>query len=90
MMVLDIENLKDARITLTLIFINILSFFLFVFALPEALMIFVQFNRYIIYNYEVWRLFTSIFMHADPTHLQGASLQVPSSYGLLFSREPKK
>ncbi|MFX1418565.1 MAG: rhomboid family intramembrane serine protease [Promethearchaeota archaeon] len=69
MMVLDIENLKDARITLTLIFINILSFFLFVFALPDVLIIFVQINRNIINDFEFWRLFTSIFMHANPTHL---------------------
>lgn len=70
MMVLDIENLKDARITLTLIFINILTFFIFNLAAPEEiLLIFVQINRNIIENYEIWRLFTPIFFHADPIHL---------------------
>lgn len=70
MMVLDIQNLKDARITLTLIFINILSFFIFNLALSEEyILIFIQINRNIIDNYELWRLITSIFMHADPIHL---------------------
>ncbi|MFX0000023.1 MAG: rhomboid family intramembrane serine protease [Candidatus Hodarchaeota archaeon] len=70
MMVLDVETLKDAKITLTLIFINILIFFLFNLAAPtEFLLIFVQINRNIIENYEIWRLFTPMFFHADPIHL---------------------
>ena len=70
MMVLDIENLKDARVTLTLILINFIIFFLFFLALPEEiLLLFAQRNRYIIENYEVWRLFTPIFLHADPMHI---------------------
>ena len=70
MMVLDIESLKDARITLTLIFINILSFFIFILAAPQEVTLFlVQINRNIIYEYEVWRLITSIFLHGDPIHL---------------------
>jgi len=70
MMILDIENLKDAKITLTLIFINILSFFLLVFALPDdTIWFFAQINRNIINDYEIWRLITSIFVHADPMHI---------------------
>ena len=70
MMVLDIESLKDARITLTLIFINILSFLLFNLTAPEeVILLLVQFNRNIIYEYEIWRLITSIFLHGDPIHL---------------------
>ena len=34
-----------------------------------ALLLFVQNNRSIIENLEVWRLFTSIFLHADPMHI---------------------
>ena len=69
-MVLDIESLKDARITLTLIFVNILSYFtLFLAAPDEVTLFFVQINRNIIYEYEVWRLITSIFLHGDPIHL---------------------
>ncbi|MDX1798064.1 MAG: rhomboid family intramembrane serine protease [Candidatus Lokiarchaeia archaeon] len=69
MMVLDVENLKDAKITLTLIFINIFLFILTNFAPPEIFFALVQDNRKIIENYEIWRLFTSIFIHADPLHL---------------------
>ena len=70
MMVLDIESLKDARITLTLIFVNILSFFLIILAAPEEVILFlVQINRNIINEYEVWRLITAMFLHGDPLHL---------------------
>ncbi|NVM34537.1 MAG: rhomboid family intramembrane serine protease [Candidatus Lokiarchaeota archaeon] len=70
MMVLDIESLKDARITLTLIFVNILNFLLLNLTAPEEVTLFlVQINRNIIYEYEVWRLITSIFLHGDPIHL---------------------
>ncbi|MFW9990373.1 MAG: rhomboid family intramembrane serine protease [Candidatus Odinarchaeota archaeon] len=70
MLVLDIESLKDARITLTLIFANILSYFIFNLAAPEEVFFFlVQINRKIIYEYQIWRLLSSIFLHADPIHL---------------------
>jgi membrane associated rhomboid family serine protease len=69
MMVLDVENLKDAKITLTLIFVNILLFILVNFSPPEIFLSLVQDNRSILENFEVWRLFTSIFIHADPMHL---------------------
>jgi rhomboid protease GluP len=69
MMVLDIENLKDAKITLTLIFINILSFIIFNITEPGIMDLFLQINKKIIYEYEIWRLFTSMFIHADPIHI---------------------
>ncbi len=79
MMVLDIENLKDARITISLIIINVLLFFIFNPATAEDfLLIFVQINRRVIENNEIWRIFTSMFFHADPIHLFSNML------GLLF------
>jgi rhomboid protease GluP len=69
MMVLDVENLKDAKLTLTLIFINILGFVLFNLGVPQIFELFVQINRNIIEDFEVWRLITSIFIHANPMHL---------------------
>jgi rhomboid protease GluP len=79
MMVLDIEHLKDARITITLILINVLTFFIFNLAAPvDFFLFFVQINRRVIENYEIWRLVTSIFFHADPIHL------LSNMIGLLF------
>ncbi len=70
MMVLNIESLKDARITLTLIFFNVFIYFSFTLGLSEDnILIFVQINRIIIYDYEIWRLITSIFFHVDALHL---------------------
>lgn len=69
MMVLDVENLKDAKITLTLVFINFFCFILSTFAVPDVLLFFAQINRNIIENLELWRLFTSLFLHGDPMHI---------------------
>ncbi|MFX1366122.1 MAG: rhomboid family intramembrane serine protease [Promethearchaeota archaeon] len=70
MFVLNVENLKDARITLTLIFINILCYLLFNLIAPENVLFYlVQINRNVINEFQVWRLFSSMFLHADPIHL---------------------
>ncbi len=70
MIVLNIESLKDARITLTLIFINVFIYFSFNLVVPvDNILIFFQINRNIIFEYEIWRLFTSMFFHIDPLHL---------------------
>jgi membrane associated rhomboid family serine protease len=69
MMVLDVDNLKDAKITLFLIFINVFVFFFFNIAIPDSLYYIVQINRLILEDYEYWRLITSIFIHGDLIHL---------------------
>ncbi|MHA2397919.1 MAG: rhomboid family intramembrane serine protease [Promethearchaeota archaeon] len=70
MILLDIKDLRKAKITLALIFINILCFLSFNIAMPiEYFYLFVQINSRILNEYEIWRLFTSLFLHADILHL---------------------
>ncbi len=70
MLILDAENFKKAKLTLTLIFINIFCFILFNLFLPAIYFYsLVQINSRIIDNSEWWRLFTPMFLHADIMHL---------------------
>ena len=66
MLVLDMNNIRDAKITISLIFINILCYFIFNLVLSESIILI---NRDIVENLEIWRLFTSMFLHADIFHL---------------------
>ncbi len=70
MIFLDADDLKNAKVTLGLILINIIFFFITYLDFPlENFLIFVQINRRIIENYEIWRIFTSLFLHANELHL---------------------
>ncbi|MFX1322392.1 MAG: rhomboid family intramembrane serine protease [Promethearchaeota archaeon] len=69
MLVLDPKNLKDAKITVLLIFINIFCYITFNLILKQDLILFVQINRNIIEDHEIWRIFTPIFLHIDIIHL---------------------
>ncbi len=69
MYVLDADSIKQSRITLSLIIINIFCFLTFNIILPiEYILTLVQINSNII-NGEYWRLFTSMFLHADIMHI---------------------
>ena len=69
MYVLDADSIKQSRITLSLIIINIFCFITFNIILPiEYRLTLVQINSNIL-NGEYWRLFTSMFLHADIMHI---------------------
>lgn len=69
MYVLDADSIRQSRITLSLIIINIFCFVTFNIILPiEYILTLVQINSNII-NGEYWRLFTSMFLHADIFHI---------------------
>ena len=69
MYVLDADSIKQSRITLSLIIINIFCFITFNIILPlEYILTLVQINSNIIAG-EYWRLFTSMFLHADIMHI---------------------
>lgn len=70
MILLDVDQIKDAKITLGLIAINSIFFIVFNIFLPvDYLLLFVQINRNILFNFEIWRLITPMFFHADLIHL---------------------
>jgi rhomboid protease GluP len=70
MYVLDSESLKKAKITQALIIINCLCFIVFNILLPlEFILQLVQINSKILYDSEYYRLFTSMFLHADIMHI---------------------
>jgi len=69
MFILDASNFKEARITIFLISINTLLYVFFTFAFEDVFYLLVQFNSKIINELEIWRLFTSMFLHGDALHL---------------------
>jgi rhomboid protease GluP len=79
MIILDVKNIRQVRITLSLITINIILFF----TLNNPIYIdyfynLVQINSAVIYQNQIWRLFTSMFMHGDLNHL------ISNMFGLLL------
>ena len=68
MFVLDSESIRKSKLTIFLIISNILIY-LFFLPFQDYIYYFTQINIAIIQNYEIWRLFTAIFIHGDLTHL---------------------
>ena len=90
MMVLDEENIKKARITQLLICLNIIAFIsVYLFSENDELFyFFAQFNRKVIEQYEVWRIFTSIFLHQTWFHLI-SNMIILYLYGSLIEKNYK-
>jgi membrane associated rhomboid family serine protease len=70
MFVLDAANFKKARITIFLITFNTLLYLFFSFGLlDDVFYLLVQINSKVVYDLELWRLVTSMFLHGDVLHL---------------------
>jgi rhomboid protease GluP len=67
MIVLDQDSILKAKLTISLIIMNVVCFFITTNA--ELFYLLAQRNSRILEQYEVWRLFTSMFLHADYIHL---------------------
>ncbi len=90
MFVLDASNIKKARITIFLISFNTLLYLFFSFGnLEDLFYLLVQINSKVVYDLELWRLVTSMFLHGDALHLFSnmVSLLIFGSYiELSFSK----
>ena len=69
MFVLDASNIKKARITIFLITFNTLLYLFFLFGYEDVFYLLVQINSKVVYDLELWRLITSMFLHGDALHL---------------------
>jgi len=89
MFVLDASKIKNARITIFLITFNSLLYLFFSFGFEDVFYLLVQINSKVIYDLEIWRLVTSMFLHGDFLHLFSnmVSLLIFGSYvELSFSK----
>ena len=71
-LILDSESFKEAKITITLIILNI-AIFIGTVLLPQdesLIYLFAQININVM-NGEIWRLFTCLFIHSNWIHLGG-------------------
>lgn len=69
MLVIDEESIRKARITLVLITINVMAYFIINVGLGQDYVILLSQINVNVYEGEVYRLFTAMFLHADLLHL---------------------
>ena len=70
MFFLTIKSIKESRLTLTLLTINVIFFFIVnISNYSEIFYLMMLINENVINHLEIWRLFTSMFIHADYSHL---------------------
>ena len=70
MFFLTIKSIKESRLTLSLLTINVIFFFIVnISNYSEIFYLMILINENVINHLEIWRLFTSMFIHADYSHL---------------------
>ena len=70
MIVLDQESITEAKLTISLIVLNVVCYFISFMGDDDVYFyLFAQVNASIINDYEYWRLFSSMFLHSDLLHL---------------------
>ena len=70
MFFLTIKSIKESRFTLGILSINVILFFIVnVSNYSEIFYLMILINERVINHHEIWRLFTSMFIHADYSHL---------------------
>ena len=86
----DEEYIKKARITQFLVFLNIIMFIsVYLFSKNDELFyFFALYNRRVIEQHEIWRIFTSIFLHQTWFHLI-SNMIILYLYGSLIERHYK-
>jgi rhomboid protease GluP len=90
MIILDSEDLKHAKLSIALITINFICFIIFESPIGEQYAFyFEQYNERILNDLEIWRLFTSMFLHADVMHLF-SNIFALFLFGALVEREFSK
>ena len=70
MFFLTIQSIKEARLTLSLLSINVIMFFILnISNYSSTFYLMILINDNVINHLEIWRLFTSMFVHGDISHL---------------------
>ncbi|TFG21563.1 MAG: rhomboid family intramembrane serine protease [Promethearchaeota archaeon] len=79
MIFLTIKSIKESRLTLALLSVNVILFFIFgTLNYSEIFYSMILINENVVNQLEIWRLFTSMFIHADLSHL------LSNMFGLLL------
>ncbi len=65
-----VNNVKKIKITFILVFATVFIFVLFTYLLPrDYSLFFIQINEKILIKFEIWRLVSSVFFHANVLYL---------------------
>jgi rhomboid protease GluP len=79
MFFLTIQSIKQSRLTLSILSINVILFFILnVSNYSNLFYLMILINDNVINHFEIWRLFTSMFVHGDISHI------ISNMFGLIL------